>query len=576
MAQSTIRRALGAVKDQTSISLAKVGNSASLADLDVAIVKATRHDDYPAEERYIREILSLTSYSRAFISSCVSTLSRRLSKTRSWTVALKTLILIHRVLAEGDPAYEQEIFFATRRGTRMLNLSDFRDQSRADGWDFSAFVRAYARYLDERLEYRMHGRRQQRRRSRAASLSEEEDAVVVTTAVAARATPVREMKTDRIFVKMQHLLQLLERFLACRPTGAARNNRIVAMALQPLIRESHQTYYEIHEIMNIFIDRFMEMEIADCVRVHAIFTRLSKQLQDLSSFYKWCKSSSVSRTYDFPFIHRIPSQKLELMDELIRHRTNLTTHQNVEEPDLQLEINYDINHNLRALPPSRDTDTQSNDEQHEKDDELAVIIEEEEEQQQQQEQEQDLLDLSDHGAPKSCDEHGDRLALALFNGSMEWEEFKGEDGGDDWETALVQSAGVLSGRMPKLGGGLDMLVLDGLYQQSDQQMMVNRLVVDGSASSVALPVAAPAMLALPAPPGAVGGDGDPFAASLAVPPPSYVQISEMEKKQVLMLEERRAWEQYARDGMQGKLGFVNSQFNYSNPSQQQYSGAGGF
>lgn len=266
------------------------------------------------------------------------------------------------------------------------------------------------------------------------------------------------------------------------------------------------------------------------------------------------------------------------MDELIRHRTNLTTHQNVQDPDLQLEINYDINHNVPTLPPPPDTDTQSNDEQHEKDDELAVIIEEEEEEDkdQEQEQEQHLLDLSDHGALKSCEEHDNQLALALFNGSMEWQEFKGEDEGDDWETALVQSAGVLSSRMPKLGGNLDMLLLDGLYQQSDQQMMMNRLVVDGSASSVALPVAAPAILALPALPGAVGGDGDPFVASQAVPPPSYVQMSEMERKQMFMLEEQRAWEQYARDGMQGKLGFVKLQSNYSTPSQQQYRGGGGF
>ncbi|BAT86835.1 hypothetical protein VIGAN_05015200, partial [Vigna angularis var. angularis] len=75
---SKLRRALGAVKDQTSIGLAKVGSSASLADLDVAIVKATRHDEYPAEEKYIREILSLTCYSRAFITACVNTLARRL------------------------------------------------------------------------------------------------------------------------------------------------------------------------------------------------------------------------------------------------------------------------------------------------------------------------------------------------------------------------------------------------------------------------------------------------------------------------------------------------------------------
>ncbi|KAI4299052.1 hypothetical protein L6164_032548 [Bauhinia variegata] len=161
MSSSTIRKALGAMKDQTSIGLAKVGSSTSLADLDVAIVKATRHDEYPAEEKYIREIQSLTCYSKAFISACVNTLTRRLNKTKSWTVALKTLILIQRLLSEGDPAYEEEIFFSTRRGTRLLNMSDFSD-TRSSSWDFSAFVRTYALYLDERLEYRMQSRRGKR------------------------------------------------------------------------------------------------------------------------------------------------------------------------------------------------------------------------------------------------------------------------------------------------------------------------------------------------------------------------------------------------------------------------------
>lgn len=155
MGSSKLKRAIGAVKDQTSVSLAKVnGRSASLSELDVAIVKATRHEEYPAEEKYIREILSLTSYSRNYINACVNTLSRRLNKTKCWTVALKTLILIQRLLGEGDQAYEQEIFFATRRGTRLLNMSDFRDVSRSNSWDYSAFVRTYALYLDERLDFR--------------------------------------------------------------------------------------------------------------------------------------------------------------------------------------------------------------------------------------------------------------------------------------------------------------------------------------------------------------------------------------------------------------------------------------
>jgi len=81
-----LRRAIGVVKDQTSIGLAKVASSDSLADLDVAIVKATSHEEFPSEERHIREIISFTCYSRAYIRSCVNTIARRLSKTKNWVM----------------------------------------------------------------------------------------------------------------------------------------------------------------------------------------------------------------------------------------------------------------------------------------------------------------------------------------------------------------------------------------------------------------------------------------------------------------------------------------------------------
>lgn len=151
MAPSTIRKAIGAVKDQTSIGIAKVASNMA-PDLEVAIVKATSHDDDPASEKYIREILSLTSYSRGYVSACVSAISKRLAKTRDWIVALKALILVHRLLNEGDPVFQEEILYATRRGTRLLNMSDFKDEAHSSSWDHSAFVRTYAFYLDQRLE----------------------------------------------------------------------------------------------------------------------------------------------------------------------------------------------------------------------------------------------------------------------------------------------------------------------------------------------------------------------------------------------------------------------------------------
>lgn len=37
-----------------------------------------------------------------------------------------------------------------------------------------------------------------------------------------RSTPVCDMRNEALFSRVQHLMQLLERFLACRPTGLYR------------------------------------------------------------------------------------------------------------------------------------------------------------------------------------------------------------------------------------------------------------------------------------------------------------------------------------------------------------------
>ncbi|KAK8950894.1 putative clathrin assembly protein [Platanthera zijinensis] len=52
MASSSIDRAIGSVKDKTSIGLAKLGSSTTLAELEIVVFKATRHDEHPADEKH--------------------------------------------------------------------------------------------------------------------------------------------------------------------------------------------------------------------------------------------------------------------------------------------------------------------------------------------------------------------------------------------------------------------------------------------------------------------------------------------------------------------------------------------
>lgn len=95
-------------------------------------------------------------------------------------VALKTLLVIHRALREVDPTFREELINYGRSRNQMLNMSHFKDDSSAYGtcslnlllktymkkwpftciflfdwvsaWDYSAWVRTYALYLEERLE----------------------------------------------------------------------------------------------------------------------------------------------------------------------------------------------------------------------------------------------------------------------------------------------------------------------------------------------------------------------------------------------------------------------------------------
>ena len=193
----------------------------------------------------------------------------------------------------------------------------------------------------------------------------------------------------------------------------------------------------------------------------------------------------------------------------------------------------------------------------------------------------DLLDLDPTVSPES---HENSLALALFSdgaGTTKWEPFGAAedstegtntnwqnslDGKADWELALVESTSHMSKPVAStLGGGLDPLLLTSMYDQGlVNQQTALAIAPQGSASSVAvLPKSSSALLALPAPPGAtpapVGGY-DPFAASAVVPPPAYVQIADMSKKQQFLAHEQALWQQYQMDGMRGEQSFMKNPY----------------
>ncbi|XP_057530479.1 putative clathrin assembly protein At2g01600 isoform X2 [Amaranthus tricolor] len=460
MATLTWRKAYGAIKDQTKVGLAQINSD--YKDLDVAIVKATNHVECPPKERHLRKILIATSAikPRADVAYCLHALARRLAKTRNWTVALKTLIVIHRLLREGDITFREELLTFSQRG-RVLQLSNFKDDSGPIAWDCSAWVRTYALFLEERLEcFRVLTYDIEAERLPKPAQGQEKGYSLT-----------RDLNSEKLLEQLPALQQLLYRLFGCRPEGAANGNYVIQYALALVLKESFKIYCAINDGIINLVDKFFEMPRHEAVKALEIYRRAGQQAASLSDFYEVCKGLELARNFQFPALREPPQTFLATMEEYIREAPKMVTI-----PTQQLEL------------PERLLLTYKPEENSLSEDDKSIV----EEPQQMTSgdltssaeaapttapppamnlESDDLLGLNDVTHDASVIEESNALALAIVsdaattsnNGTTSAKEFDPTG----WELALVTtpSTDVSAHTERQLAGGLDSLTLNSLYDE---------------------------------------------------------------------------------------------------------------
>ncbi|KAG4378826.1 hypothetical protein AAZX31_17G107300 [Glycine max] len=439
--QKSLRKALGALKDTTTVSLAKVNSD--YKELDIAIVRATNHVERPAKEKHIRAIFSAISATRprADVAYCIHALARRLSKTHNWAVALKTLIVIHRALREVDPTFHEELINYGRSRSHMLNMAHFKDDSSPNAWDYSAWVRTYALFLEERLEcFR-----------------------VLKYDIEADRPRTKDLDTAELLEQLPALQQLLNRVIGCQPHRAAVNNFVIQLALSMVASESIKIYQAISDGTVNMVDKFFEMQRHDALKALDIYRRVGHQAERLSEFYEICRNLDIGRGEKFIKVEQPPSSFLQAMEEYVKDAPQGP----IVHKDLAIEnkevlaIEYKKTTEVEEERPPSASASPSPPPPSEPVKVDAPPVQ----------PPPDLLNLEDPVPAAAELEEKNALALAIVPVAVEQQPSAASNqanGTTGWELALVTapSSNETATAASKLAGGLDKLTLDSLYDDA--------------------------------------------------------------------------------------------------------------
>ncbi|KAG6494606.1 putative clathrin assembly protein At1g25240 [Zingiber officinale] len=294
------RRVMGTVKDKWSVYLVKtVGGRHYLRrrpEVDAAVIRATSHDEMSVDYKSAGRVFT---WARAAPSSLMAPLmwavGRRASRTRSWPVALKCLLLAHGLLLCSDDAPP-----SARVGRLPFDLSDFRDRSSASP-GFSAFVRAYFNFLDHRSLFSSVGS-------------------------AVSPSPAADLEDgDDDLEGLKRLQVLLDLLMQIQPYADSMAVGLVLEAMDCVVIEIFEVYSGIcsgiarflvgvHGSNSGDVDKRVKRRRAMGIR---ILRRAAAQSAQLSSYFDLCRSLGVLNAADLPRVEGIPEKDMNDIEALM-------------------------------------------------------------------------------------------------------------------------------------------------------------------------------------------------------------------------------------------------------------------
>lgn len=309
--QGKIRQVLTALREQSCVGYANVATVGGFCDLELLIVKATAPNDLPLPERYVHQFLKVFSISPVSFQAFSHSFTRRFGRTRCWRVALKCLLLLHRLLrlVPQDGPFRAEILWVRSNGLLSLYPCHFRGSS-SSSHHFTAFIASYARFLDEAIDdcfcFSMDGKDSENRSEEIQSLSE------------------RMKEIGGVIEVLPQLQSQIDRVIDCRPTGSASRSFLVKSVMKHIIRDSFTCYTTFQREIVAVMDNLFQLPHRSCISAFDSYKKAAVQAAQLCEFYDWCKVRGFCGSYEYPSIDRIPHLHIRALEKVLHGMWQMT------------------------------------------------------------------------------------------------------------------------------------------------------------------------------------------------------------------------------------------------------------
>ncbi|WVZ13587.1 hypothetical protein V8G54_011153 [Vigna mungo] len=307
--QGKLRLALGSVKDHASIGKAMMYHYQhdGFSNIEIAVLRATGHDNGTIGDRYMHEILFLVSNSPGSIPFLAERISRRLGKTKDHVVALKTLVLIHRLLRGGNRSFEQQLCKAHVSGHLQITTRCFTKNSDHPS---AGFLHKYAAYLEERMSWLIN---------QAGKLEP-----VMSKGLEFRRYD--EKSFDMAFRTLPKCQVLIDKVLECSPHDILCSDHTLAQAaMSNTLRESFQVYMTFSEGIAALVNMFFDLTESARGLACEILKTASLQSQKLHDLYESCKYVVENKNLDYPSVQIISMSHIVALEQLGIQQNELST-----------------------------------------------------------------------------------------------------------------------------------------------------------------------------------------------------------------------------------------------------------